>query len=96
MDATAQYDAGMFMLKAKSKYPIKAVGRDREPIPLADVTHGSKARAQVAFHLYDIGGRKGISAYLNGVQLVEGASSDQWPDDLPDMLEDDYVDAFNK
>ncbi len=81
--ADAQYDAGKFIMKAKSGYEVKAFNISGSPISLSDVTPNSVVRVKVSFAPYSQQGG-GVTAYLGNIQLLEaGATGDADFGDLP-------------
>ena len=84
IDAMAEYDAGKFKLKAKSKYQVKAVNTNGESIDLDRVQGGAEVRVQLGFAPYTQQGG-GVTVYLGNIQVLrEGSSGDMDFGELPD------------
>ena len=80
----AEYDAGKYKLKAKSKFQVTAVNKDKESIDLSRVGGGAAIRVQLGFAPYTQGGG-GVTVYLGNVQVLkEGKSNDLDFGDLPE------------
>jgi len=76
--ADAQYDPGMYQLKAKTGFGIKASNSSNESIGLDQVSHGSEVRVMLSFAPYTQSGG-GVTTYLGNVQLLregDGAVTD--------------------
>ena len=69
----AQYDPGMWRFKGKSKYPVKVVGRSKEALS-NDKVEGAKVRAQITVADYSAGPNRGVTVYLNAIQVLEAGS----------------------
>ena len=81
--ADAQYDAGMYRLKAKTGFAIKALNTSAESIGLDQISHGSEVRASLSFAPYTQSGG-GVTTYLGNIQLLkEGDAGDTDFGDLP-------------
>ncbi len=85
----AKYDPGMYRLRAHTTWTVKAfdTSKDKEPIELGRVSHGSEVRAKLTFVPYPgFGG--GVTTYLGNIQLLkEGSSGDSDFGDLPEGYE---------
>jgi len=81
----AQYDAGMLILKAKSKYQVKAIDSTGELLlKMENVSQGSEVRVKLSFAPYTQSGG-GVTCYLGNIQLLSGGSrSDLDFGDLPE------------
>ena len=84
----AEYDSGMYRLKAKTSYPIRVLDTSKTPIPLDRVTNGSEVRVQLSFAPYTQSGG-GVTVYLGNIQLLKAADSgDLEFGDLPEGYDD--------
>ena len=80
----AEYDAGKYKLKAKSKFQVRAVNASKESIELSRVQGGASIRVQLGFAPYTQQGG-GVTVYLGNIQVLkEGSSSDLDFGDLPE------------
>lgn len=62
---------GHFYLSASSQSAPEVVGADLNPLPEGvEVVGGDYVRVSVNFAPYNVGGNKGVAAYLGNVQLV--------------------------
>jgi hypothetical protein len=82
----AQYDAGMVRFKGSSKFPIKVIGKNKESLPNS-VVEGATVRAAVTFADYSAGPNRGVTVYLNSIQVLEEGGSNIDFGDLPDGYE---------
>jgi hypothetical protein len=81
--ADAQYDAGMYRLKAKTGFSIKALDASKESIGLDRIGHGSEVRVMLSFAPYTQSGG-GVTTYLGNIQLLkEGDAGDMDFGELP-------------
>ena len=63
---------GHFYLSASSQSAPEVVGADLQPLPEGtEVIGGDFVRISVNFAPYNVGGNKGVAAYLGNVQLVK-------------------------
>lgn len=80
----AQYDAGMYKIKAKTQHKIRVFNRKKEKIDAEDVQMGAEIRAQLTFKPYSQQGG-GVTCYLGDIQVLkEGKGSGLDFGDLPD------------
>lgn len=63
-------ETGYYVLKAKSKYPIKFVNSQNSEIDPMDLPGGSVCRLGLNIRSYEAGGNRGITAKLNAVQVI--------------------------
>ena len=90
----AEYDAGKYRLKAKSKFPVRAVNREKQSIELDRVQGGADVRVQLKFAPYTQQGG-GVTVYLGNIQVLrEGSSGDLDFGDLPDGYGDEFGDEL--
>jgi len=68
----AEYDAGMYKIKGKSKYRIKVVDVDNKAVDAGRV-QGSTVQAVLGFAPYTMGGG-GVTCYLNAIRILEEGS----------------------
>ena len=82
----AQYDPGMWRFKAKSKFKVKVVDKAGN-VCSNDIVANAVVRASVNFADYQAGPNVGVTAYLQGIQVLEagGGSVDFGP--LPEGYE---------
>jgi hypothetical protein len=79
----AQYDAGKVRFKASSKYAVKVVGKNKEVVENSTV-EGAVVRAAITFADYQAAGNRGVTVYLNGIQVLEPGSSSVDFGELPE------------
>jgi hypothetical protein len=73
--ADAEYDAGMYRIKGKSKFRVKVTDAANSPVD-SDRVAGSTVQAVLGFAPYTQGGG-GVTCYLNGIRVLrQGAGSD--------------------
>ncbi len=82
----AKYDPGMWRFKAKSKFPVKVVDKAGAVISNDSVPNAT-VRASVNFAEYQAGPNVGVTAYLQGIQVLEAGGSDVDFGPLPDGYE---------
>ena len=87
----AEYGAGNYRLKAKSRYKVKVVNREKEVIDAGTISNGAQVRASIGFAPYQTGANSGVTVYLNGLQLLTATPSMGGLDfgDLPAGLPED-------
>lgn len=71
----AEYSAGMYRLKAKSKFPVKVIDTSKLAVDPSTITNGAKVRAKLGFAPYQTGANAGVTVYLNAIQLLEAGGS---------------------
>ena len=85
--ADAQYDPGLYQLKAKTGFSIKASNSAKESIGLDRISHGSEVRVMLSFAPYTQSGG-GVTTYLGNIQLLkEGDVGESDFGDLPQGYE---------
>lgn len=83
----AQYDAGMLMLKAKSRYEVSAIDASNNDIDLSEISMGSEVQVQLSFQEYTQGGG-GVTCYLGKIRLLKKNSNNDFDfGDLPEGYE---------
>jgi hypothetical protein len=66
---------GSWYFEAKNSTKPGLVNADREPIVISDaVWSGCTGRLSVGFVGYDAAGKKGVTIYLNNVQLIDNSA----------------------
>lgn len=66
---------GCFYIQAKNKEKPGLVDADRDPIVTSNaVWSGCKGRLSVGFVAYDVAQKKGVTIYLNNVQLTDNSA----------------------
>jgi hypothetical protein len=66
---------GCFYLEAKNKSKPGLVNADREPIlTQGAIWSGCKGRLSIGFVAYDVSAKKGVTIYLNNVQLTDNSA----------------------
>jgi len=71
----AEYDAGMFKIKGKSKFKIKVINALGDSVSTGSVS-GATVQAVLGFASYTQGGG-GVTCYLNAIRILkEGAGGD--------------------
>lgn len=66
---------GYYFIEAKNKEKPGLVDKDREPILESNsVWSGCKGRISMGLVAYDVSGKKGVTIYLNNVQLLDNSS----------------------
>ena len=68
IDKDAEYDAGMYKIKGKSKYQVKVVDVDGKVVD-ADAVYGATVQAMLNFVPYTMG-QGGVSCYLNAIRVL--------------------------
>ena len=76
---------GLFLLKARSTYPVRVVDVANEPIALERITVGAEVRAKLGFASYKSQGG-GVTTYLGNIQLLRSVYDAQVT--LGDLLDD--------
>jgi len=66
----AEYDAGMWKVKGKSRYRCKIINAVGEPVG-ADSVAGATVQAVLAFAPYTVG-TGGVTVYLNAIRVLKG------------------------
>ena len=59
-------------IKAKTKFPVKAVNSQGASIDVGEIWNEAKCRAHVVFRPYIAGGNKGVTCSLKDIQYIEG------------------------
>ena len=86
-------DEGTVIFRPKSSYKPNVVdrfGSRIDPDEVPRIGPGSKVKVSVTFQTYTTGPNKGVTAYLNAVQIGKLAESEFG--DISDELEEDYED----
>lgn len=91
---------GCYVIAVSSTRKPTVIDRDKMPITDEDELYsGCYGRAVINFYGYDAGGKKGISAGLNGVMKLAdgerlgggGVSDEDWDDDFDDVEGDEDI-----
>lgn len=89
-----------YVIAVSSTRKPTVIDRDRMPITEEDELYsGCYGRAVINFYGYDAGGKKGISAGLNGIMKLAdgerlgggGVTDEDWGDDFDDVEENDDI-----
>ena len=87
--ADAEYSAGMFRLKAKSKFPVTIKDKaGKSGVDPSAIANGSEVRAIIGFAPYSTGANQGVTVYLDGVQLLSGGGGELDFGELPEGYTD--------
>jgi hypothetical protein len=64
------YHPGAFQVKAKSKFPVRAVDVTGKPVDLSEITNGAEIRVKLGFAPYTQSGG-GVTCYLGDIQVLK-------------------------
>ncbi len=84
--ADAEYSGGNYRMKCKSRFRIKVIDLDNNPLAAADIGMNDSVRCAIKLAGYKTGVNTGVTVYLQAVQLLEasGAGADiDWGDNPP-------------
>jgi hypothetical protein len=79
-----EFTEGMVVVKAKTKHPPVVVDGDGNPIDPSSIRSGDMCRARIGFASYSKGSNKGVTVYLNAVQLLKKREDDGGFGDVPE------------
>ncbi len=91
--ADAEYDAGMYKVKGKSKFVVKVLDKQGNPVDVSTVGQGATVQAVLGFAPYTQGGG-GVTTYLNAIKILEGGS--QGSTDMVQSLFGELPDGYEK
>lgn len=66
------WSVGVWVVKAKTKFPVKAVDSKGAAMHVGEIGSDAKCRAHVVFRPYIAGGNKGVTCSLKDIQYIEG------------------------
>ena len=65
-------ETGKYRVKFRSNYPPSVVDAENTPVPPSiNIGNGSMVKVAYALKPYEVSGKKGITLYLNGVQVLD-------------------------
>jgi hypothetical protein len=67
-----EWSLGVWVLKAKTKFPVKAVNSQGAEIDVGEIWNEAICRAHVVFRPFIAGGNKGVTCSLKDIQYIKG------------------------
>ena len=83
----AKYDAGMFKLKAKSKFSVKVTDKSGVDVAKSSVENAT-VQAAITFADYTAGANRGTTAYLSAIRVLESGGGNVDFGDIPEEFND--------
>lgn len=71
----AEYGPGNYRIKAKSRFKVKVLDKNKEAVDPGTISNGDEVRASIGLAAYKTGANHGVTVYLNGIQLLSGGSA---------------------
>lgn len=82
--------ADSFIINTKSKFKPQVLDMNKKPIPDDEiykrVKKGTRVNAIIQLHVYNVNGKKGVSAYLLAVQVIENMNKSVKTHDFSDLF----------